>query len=173
MARWAPLTDYLLGLESDQVRLSYAEVADIIGGTLPASASNHRPVFWSNGDGNTYSKHWRKAGFRASTRGVEADHVVFHRSHQAATDVPSPAPAVTVTADVLLVGCVKSKRSQPAAAKDLYTSTLFQGRRAHAEATGRPWYLLSSEYGVVDPDTVIEPYDRYLAEEPAEYRRNV
>jgi uncharacterized HhH-GPD family protein len=33
-----------------------------------------------------------------------------------------------------------------------------------------PWAILSAEYGLIDPDQVIEPYDRYLGNQPREYR---
>lgn len=42
-------------------------------------------------------------------------------------------------ADLLLLGCVKSKHNRPAPARDLYTSPLFMHRRRYAEAVGRPW----------------------------------
>lgn len=45
------------------------------------------------------------------------------------------------------------------AAKDLYRSELFRRRRLYAEASGRPWWIVSTEYGLVDPDEVIVPYD--------------
>jgi hypothetical protein len=73
-------------------------------------------------------------------------------------------------ADVVLVTCVKSKRSRPAAAKDLYTSALFRKERAYAERVGVPWFILSAEHGLVAPDEWLSPYDRYLINTPATYR---
>lgn len=65
-----------------------------------------------------------------------------------------------VTPDVILIGCTKAKRSEPAAARDLYDlSDLFRRRRQYAEAAGVPWAVLSARHGVIDPDQVIEPYD--------------
>ena len=32
--------------------------------------------------------------------------------------------------------------------------------------------MLSAEYGMVDPDMVLEPYDRYLGSEPSNFRRS-
>ena len=57
-----------------------------------------------------------------------------------------------------LVGCVKSKLDRPTAARDLYTSPLFRGRRRHVEQTCERWFVLSAKHGSVDPDTVLEPY---------------
>lgn len=61
-----------------------------------------------------------------------------------------------------LVGCVKKKQSAPAPAGDLYTSTLFLGRRAFVERTCARWFILSAKHGLVDPATVLEPYDETL-----------
>jgi hypothetical protein len=67
-----------------------------------------------------------------------------------------------MTMRIALVSCVKSKRSTPAPAKDLYTSTLFRGLRRYAEANADRWYILSAEHGLLDPDEVIAPYERTL-----------
>jgi hypothetical protein len=72
---------------------------------------------------------------------------------------------------LVLVGCVKSKVSHRAAAKDLYASPLWSRRRGYAESTGMPWAILSAEHGMVDPESILEPYDRYLGKESASYRR--
>lgn len=72
---------------------------------------------------------------------------------------------------LVLVGCVKSKVYHRAPAKDLYNSTLWSKRRRYAELSGMPWAILSAEHGMVDPDEVLEPYDRYLGRESASYKR--
>ncbi|HTE66628.1 MAG TPA: hypothetical protein VK736_10280 [Candidatus Binatia bacterium] len=46
--------------------------------------------------------------------------------------------------DVIIIGCVSSKRSGPAMAKDLYASPMFVRRRRYAEATGKPWFIYSA-----------------------------
>lgn len=58
-----------------------------------------------------------------------------------------------------LVGCVKEKGVTPTAARDLYRSTLFAGRRAYVERSCDEWWILSAEHGLVHPDDVLEPYD--------------
>ena len=58
-----------------------------------------------------------------------------------------------------LVGCVKEKRPTPAAAKDLYTSPLFMGRRRAVERSCDQWFVLSALHGLVDPHQRLEPYD--------------
>lgn len=75
------------------------------------------------------------------------------------------------TGTVLLLGCVKGKRSTPAPAADLYTSATFLKRRAYAEASGRPWFILSALHGLLRPDQVIEPYDMAFKDQSVGYRR--
>ncbi len=62
----------------------------------------------------------------------------------------------------ILVGCVSRKTDYPAPARDLYASDLYRKRRAYAEASGRPWFILSAKYGLVQPDTLLNPYDETL-----------
>jgi hypothetical protein len=65
---------------------------------------------------------------------------------------------------VVLVGCVSQKERIALPAKQLYRSALFQGRRSHAEASARPWFIVSARYGLVEPDQVIEPYDLRISQ---------
>lgn len=65
---------------------------------------------------------------------------------------------------IVLIGCGKSKLSEPASADNLYTGSLFVARRRYAESTGRPWFVISARYGLVAPDTWIEPYDETIGE---------
>lgn len=74
------------------------------------------------------------------------------------------------SSDIVLVGCVKTKREHGAPAKDLYVSDYFLKMRAYAEASGRPWFILSAEHGLVRPDEWLEPYERYLPDTPRGYR---
>ena len=90
--------------------------------------------------------------------------------------VPSPAPRVPEPAgspDAILLGCVSQKNASPMAAKDLYRSELFRRRRRYAEASGRPWWIVSAEYGLVHPDRVIAPYDTRIARLPLAARHEL
>src|SRR3984885_2498747 len=77
---------------------------------------------------------------------------------------------LTAEVHIVLVTCVKSKGTRPAAAKDLYISALFRKKRAYAERAGVPWFILSAEHGLVAPDEWLAPYERYLADTTASYR---
>lgn len=61
-----------------------------------------------------------------------------------------------------LVSCVGQKASSACSAKNLYLSDWFVKARRHVEAAGGPWFILSAEFGLVHPDTVIAPYERTL-----------
>jgi uncharacterized protein DUF6884 len=63
---------------------------------------------------------------------------------------------------VALVSCVKSKRTTAAPAKDLYISALFQGLRRYAEVNADAWYILSAEHGLLNPEQIVEPYEKTL-----------
>lgn len=69
-----------------------------------------------------------------------------------------------------LVGCVSTKRSEPAAARDLYVSPLFRGRVGYVDRSCDRWFVLSALHGLVKPETVIAPYDVALSREPPKRR---
>lgn len=68
------------------------------------------------------------------------------------------------TRRAILVSCAATKLDRPAPAADLYTSPLFRKARSYAEASGHPWFVLSARHGLVEPTTVLEPYDTNLTD---------
>jgi hypothetical protein len=171
------LGEYLRGSREPEVTLSYGRIEELIGGPLPASSTKWRPQVWSNAQGNGYSRIWRDVGYRTNLAGLADDEVRFVRVQSLPAPItqhewPSADKRRELTrhADVLLLGCVKTKKTRPGAAKDVYDSPLWERRRRFAEASGRPWVILSAEHGVLDPDETIVPYDRYLTEQPHQYR---
>lgn len=71
-----------------------------------------------------------------------------------------------------LVGCVKTKRSTGNLARDLYTSTLFTGRRRYVEDSCDRWFVLSARHGLVRDDEWLEPYDETLNDKSAGSKRH-
>ena len=63
---------------------------------------------------------------------------------------------------IVLVSCVKKKSSLPRPARDLYVSPFFKKMRHFAEQVGDSWFVLSAEYGLLEPDAVVTPYERTL-----------
>lgn len=61
---------------------------------------------------------------------------------------------------VVLIGCGKEKRAcVEDEAQHLYTGPMFLARRAYAMKRALPWWIVSAQYGLIDPERVIRPYD--------------
>lgn len=60
---------------------------------------------------------------------------------------------------IYLVSCVTKKRAYSSSAKDLYLSAWFVSARDRITREGVPWYILSAKFGLLNPDTVIAPYN--------------
>lgn len=67
--------------------------------------------------------------------------------------------------EAIFVPCTQEKiwdtqpNAGPVAAKDAYAKPAFYAWRAHAEQTGKPWFILSTKYGLISPDQLIERYN--------------
>lgn len=71
---------------------------------------------------------------------------------------------------IVFLSCVKTKRDEPCAAADMYTSDLFKKSLAYAKSL-RPEriYILSAKYGLLELDDLIEPYNQTLIGAPEAY----
>lgn len=179
MAQWGFLKDELSGVDTS-VRLTWQELAEIVG-QLPQSASRHRA--WWSGD-RTHVREWSSAGFTIANLQLGRE-VTFVRSSggrvnaaeigtvDAGARISVPSGEYVGSGDrseLLLVTCAKTKLAAPAAARDLYVSTLFKRQRAYAESRRIPWFILSAEHGLVSPGEWLAPYERYLPDTPVTYR---
>lgn len=95
----------------------------------------------------------------------------MHPGVGSATPFDASSPNTPSAASVILVGGGKDQLSEPAAARDLYVSPQFARRRARAEASGVPWFVVSGRWGLLDPDDVLSPYTFSLAEQSVNYQR--
>jgi len=165
VADWSPLRELLADVD-ESVTLAWDELSALVGG-LPTSAYKHS-AFWK-GDRSGWP------GFTTSRVKVGESVTFVRRGARRAAEAKPAIATVGDTgeaADLILVGCVKSKLGVPAPAKDLYTSALFRKERAYAERAGARWFILSAEHGLVAPDTVLAPYDLRLSKTPRDYRRS-
>jgi hypothetical protein len=62
-----------------------------------------------------------------------------------------------------LVACAKSKRKGALPARELYSSELFKKAIRYSRRNYDRWYILSAKHGLVEPETVLEPYDEALS----------
>jgi hypothetical protein len=78
--KYEPLRNYLAALPSatQEKSLSFAQVEQIIGDTLPPSATKHRP-WWANQEGGSRAPHWRAAGFKVDHVDLQQRIVRFKR----------------------------------------------------------------------------------------------
>lgn len=64
----------------------------------------------------------------------------------------------------VFIGCVKSKKTKPCKASELYTSSLFRYSFRYALSLTKrdKIFILSAKYGLVRPDDIIRPYELTL-----------
>lgn len=72
---------------------------------------------------------------------------------------------------IAFVSCVKTKADSARPAEQLYISPWFVMARRYAHAIADRWFILSAAYGLVEPDRVIEPYEKTLNKMPIAERR--
>jgi hypothetical protein len=92
MSKYTPLRDFLQKQRREEVRLTFAEIERLIGGSLPPSARKHR-AWWSNNPSNSViTEAWLNAGFRTEQVDMAQGRLVFHRDHDE-TPAPASSPA--------------------------------------------------------------------------------
>lgn len=172
MANYGPIDRLFSEQHGFEVEYSFEELEEAIGEKLPVSA--HIYLSWWRGSRNAP---WRAHGWKAHPN-LRSRRVNFTRAKQVPHDETGETGSNKTESDVftyrtrlILVGGVSGKKETALPAKDLYDSSLWEKRRTYAEATGNPWMIISSEYGVIHPDTVIEPYNADFARESVAYRR--
>jgi|SRR5262245_47762959 len=80
MGKYEPLKDFLSKQTTDEVRMSFAQIEQIIGAKLPPKAQRHR-AWWSNSASNSVlTKAWLEAGFRSEQVDMAARKLVFRRA---------------------------------------------------------------------------------------------
>jgi hypothetical protein len=73
---------------------------------------------------------------------------------------------------VVLVSCVKTKRSGKCRAQELYTSGWFKLARSYAEKHADLWWILSAKHHVLAPTKVVGRYEATLNRMNALQRRD-
>jgi hypothetical protein len=152
------------------VTFSWDELDELVGG-LPRTASRDRS--WWSGD-RTHVRMWRTAGF-AATQLVLGEKVTFRRKQVRASDAP--------TATRLSVPPPVKTHGQPSmvliAPSERYQTTTAKVRRAFLAAcddgsldlmTRLPWYVITTERGLVEPNEDMPVPGQRLADTPPSYQ---
>ena len=82
MSKYVALSDHLSHMASNLVRLSFADIEDMIGEPLPASARKHH-AWWANSrtkDSHTWAHLWLAAGWKRERLDLKNGWVEFERN---------------------------------------------------------------------------------------------
>ena len=91
-SKYAPLSDYLIGLQDDEWRTTFADVEAVLGFPLPESAHNHS-AWWANSrHGHSHSAGWLNADWRTEELDLGSQHVVFRRARSPGMASPPSLP---------------------------------------------------------------------------------
>ncbi|WP_066066183.1 DUF7662 domain-containing protein [Neobacillus soli] len=64
-SKYEPLYQFLKSKDSNRLVMTYKEVEDVLGFTLPPSASKYL-AWWDSASQHTQAYSWTKAGFKAN-----------------------------------------------------------------------------------------------------------
>ena len=89
--KYGRLSEHLRALQETVWRASFAEIEEVLGLDLPASARSHA-AWWSNG-GHSHARAWLDAGFKTSELDLSRQTVVFRRTLATGSREPIVRPA--------------------------------------------------------------------------------
>lgn len=93
MSKYSALTAYLCNIKKDAWPATFAEVEDILGFKLPASARKYA-AWWSNTPhGHSHAGAWLNAGFETEAVSVGKERVTFRRTGMPTEKLPKAEEA--------------------------------------------------------------------------------
>jgi hypothetical protein len=91
MSKYEPLTAFLKQANGRNLRLSFAEIEQVLGFPLPAS--KRYPAWWSNSaTNNTMTQAWLSAGYKTEQVDVGEEKVTFHSEAASTPLAPMTGP---------------------------------------------------------------------------------
>ena len=78
-SKYKALSEFLYEGWEKRIVLTYNQLEEILGFSLPASAHNLPQSYWANTEYHTYAKSWLKLGYKAKVD-AENKKVVFERN---------------------------------------------------------------------------------------------
>ena len=77
MGKYEPLTAFLKQRDGREIRMSFGEIEQVIGATLPPKAK-HLRAWWSNNpSNNVMTKAWLAAGYKTAQVDIGSETLVF------------------------------------------------------------------------------------------------
>src|SRR4051812_36383387 len=93
MSDYQPLTDFLSSVRTGEIALGFAELEQVLGRALPASARDHQ-AWWANTHTHSHARSWMSAGWRTARLNLPSQKVTFVRQRsRPATAEPNSAGA--------------------------------------------------------------------------------
>ena len=82
MGKYSPLRDFLAKQGREYVPMSFEEIEDVLGESLPAS--KQYPAWWSNNpSNNVMTKEWIAAGYQTESIDIAGEKLVFRKVKKA------------------------------------------------------------------------------------------
>ena len=88
MSKYEPLYEYLLRVNENQILLTFNDIEEIIGSSLPQSARDHS-AWWANSrtkDSHTWAHLWLKAGWEIDRISLKEEIAYFIRDNEIHSD---------------------------------------------------------------------------------------
>lgn len=82
MSKYDPLTSFLAAKAGREIRLSFAEIEQIIGQKLPEKSKAHRPWWSNNPNNNVMTKAWLAAGYKTAQVDIANEMLTFVADEQ-------------------------------------------------------------------------------------------
>jgi hypothetical protein len=79
MSKYESLTKHLARANAPELTMTFAQVEEILGASLPASARTHRPWWANSAHGHVQSKGWLDAGYQSEDVDLEGQKLRFKK----------------------------------------------------------------------------------------------
>lgn len=76
--KYRKLTEFLLSSDEMRIRLTYPQIEEILGFSLPDTAKKYMRSYWANTETHSYSSSWMAIGYRARVD-VDNEIVIFEK----------------------------------------------------------------------------------------------
>ena len=83
--KYQALTDFFLNSEDNSVRLTFSQIEQILGFSLPASARDHR-AFWANTTTHSIANSWLSCEFETEAIYMDKETVIFSKNRRPRID---------------------------------------------------------------------------------------